>query len=113
MKKILLIAVILATLGQVSFASGVMPKKEPVTGASIAPADGVEVFVTSWCPYCNQLESFLKKENIPYTRYDVERDAKGAEIFEKIGGAGVPVARVGNKVIHGYDPERILEALRS
>ncbi len=71
----------------------------------------VEIFVTSWCPYCRKLETFLKKNQIVYTRYDVETDAKGAEIFERLGGSGVPMSRVGKEVIHGYDPEGILAAL--
>ena len=73
----------------------------------------VEIFVTSWCPYCMRLESFLKKNDIDYTRYDVERDAKGARIFTELGGEGVPLSRVGKQVIHGFDPERILAALNT
>ena len=84
----------------------------PASAASEAAASKVEIFVTSWCPYCRKLESFLKGKNIPYTRYDVEADAKGAEIFDKIGGTGVPVIRVGDEVIHGYDPDRVLAALK-
>ena len=80
--------------------------------SSDAPSKKVEVFVTGWCPYCKKLESFLKNNHIDYTRYDVEQDAAGAAIFEKIGGDGVPVARIGNKVIHGYDPDAVLAALR-
>ncbi len=81
----------------------------PVTFA--AQTVRTEIFVTSWCPYCRKLETFLKQNKIDYTRYDVEADAKGAEIFEKLGGTGVPMVHVGDEVIHGYDPERIFEAL--
>ena len=73
----------------------------------------IEIFVTSWCPYCRKLESFLKKSNIKYTRYDVEADAKSAQEFEQLGDTGVPVARVGKEVIHGYDPEAILASLKT
>ena len=73
----------------------------------------VEIFVTSWCPYCRKLESFLKQNQIDYARYDVEKDAKGAEEFERLGGEGVPLVRVGKNVIHGYDPEGIIAALKT
>jgi glutaredoxin len=73
----------------------------------------VEVFVTSWCSYCSKLEAFLKKNKIDYTRYDIESDAKGAEIFKEIGGAGVPVTRVDDQIIHGYDPDQIVQALKA
>ena len=73
----------------------------------------VEVFVTSWCPYCLKLESFLKDQGIDYTRYDVESDEAGSRIFSELGGEGVPMTRVGNQVIHGYDPESIVAALQA
>ena len=96
------------------FFSAAMTRAAETPGAAPSGLSGkVEIFVTSWCPYCRKLESFLKSHDIPYTRYDIEADAKGAQIFDKIGGTGVPVSRVGNEVIHGYDPERILEALKA
>ena len=73
----------------------------------------IDVFVTSWCPYCRRLEGFLKKNHIDYTRYDVEQDVKGAEEFDRLGGEGVPLTRVGKEIIHGYDPERIIAALQT
>ena len=82
-------------------------------GASDTQTPKVEIFVTSWCPYCRKLESFLKENQIDYTRYDVEKDAKGAEEFGRLGGEGVPMARVGEEIIHGYDPEGILAALQT
>ena len=73
----------------------------------------VEIFVTSWCPYCRKLEAFLKENNITYTRYDVEADSDAAELFEHLGGTGVPVVRVDTDVIHGYDPEGIIASLKA
>jgi glutaredoxin len=90
-----------------------LPLALPAGAASAAEKSPVEVFVTSWCPYCTKLESFLKKEGIDYTRYDVEQDAKGAEIFRSIGGSGIPVTRVGSQVVPGYDPEAVLAAIES
>ena len=77
-----------------------------------APSQKVEIFVTSWCSYCKKLESFLIQHHIDYKRYDIEQDTTGAEIFEKIGGEGVPVVRIGKEVIHGYDPDAVLAALQ-
>ncbi len=87
------------------------PAYAPAAPASV-PAKKVEIFVTGWCGYCKKLEAFLKKNHIEYTRYNVEEDAAGAEIFRMIGGEGVPVVRIGKEVIHGYDPDAVLAALR-
>jgi len=72
----------------------------------------VEIFVTEWCPYCRKLEAFLKKNRIKYTKYDVEKSALGKQKFAKIGGSGIPVTKVGDRIIRGYDPERILQLIR-
>ena len=73
----------------------------------------VEIFVTSWCPYCRKLETFLKQNNIEYTRYDVEADSEASDLFDHLGGTGVPLVRVDTDVIHGYDPDRIVESLKA
>ena len=84
----------------------------PVVHASDASAPKVEIFVTSWCSYCRKLESFLKKKKIDYKRFDVEKDGQGAQLFSDLGGQGVPLSRVNGRVIHGYDPDGILKALK-
>ena len=71
----------------------------------------VDIFVTSWCHYCRNLETFLNQNQIEYSRHDVEADAEAGEEFTRLGGEGVPLARVGDQIIHGYDPQGILAAL--
>ncbi|MGA7827180.1 MAG: glutaredoxin family protein [Geobacteraceae bacterium] len=68
----------------------------------------VELFVTSWCGYCKMLEDLLDKKGIPYTTYDVEKDDAAAKTFHELRGRGVPLVRVGSKVVYGYDPDRVL-----
>ena len=71
----------------------------------------VEIFVTSWCPYCRKLEDFLKAEKIDFKRYDVETSAEGKRNYEALGGGGIPIVRIGQQVIQGFDPEGIKRAL--
>ena len=78
---------------------------------SLASGKKVEVFVTSWCPYCRNLEAFLSQKSIAYKSYDVEKDAVGKRIYQQLGGGGVPVVKIGTQVIRGFDPAAILNAL--
>lgn len=73
----------------------------------------VEVFVTSWCPYCKRLELFLRSRNIQYTRYDIEADWQGQRLYWDLGGGGVPIVRIGSFVMRGFDPDAITKALDS
>jgi glutaredoxin len=112
MKRLFLLVCLVNAINSSVFTSGAMSQTEMTTLARASQTVTVEVFVTSWCQYCRKLEAFLKENQIRYTRYDVEADAKGAAIFQKLGGTGIPVTRVGSVVIHGYDPGRIVAALK-
>jgi glutaredoxin len=72
----------------------------------------VEVFVTSWCGYCRKLESFLKANRIRYSRYDIEKSSSARQRYEKLGGRGVPVVKIGSDVIRGYAPDAVLKRLK-
>jgi len=73
---------------------------------------GVEIFVTSWCGYCRQLEQFLDKEKIKYTRFDIEKDKEADKEYQALGVSGVPVTRVGEQVISGFKPDEIKKAAK-
>jgi len=72
---------------------------------------GVDLFLTDWCPYCVKMERFLKKKGIPYNRYNIERSSRAKSEYNKIGGGGIPVVRVGDRIIRGYDPDAVVDAL--
>lgn len=72
----------------------------------------VEIFVTSWCPYCSKLESYLNSKSIRYTKYDIEKSETGRQIYNQIGGGGVPVVRIGSSVLRGFDPNAIEQHLK-
>ena len=72
----------------------------------------VEVYVTSWCGYCEKLEAFLVQNRIRYHRYDIEQDADARRAWKELGGSGIPLVRVGSQVIRGFDLPRLAAALR-
>lgn len=71
----------------------------------------VELYMTSWCPYCRKMESFLKRNNIKYRRYNIEFDRAANRRYKKMGGGGVPLTKVGDYVIRGYDTRAVMRAL--
>ena len=84
----------------------------PAAAEKIGPVrDKVSIFVTSWCPYCKHLEEFLRENHVPYTRYDIETDPKGAMLHTQLGGGGVPVIVVGTTVLHGFDESELTPLL--
>lgn len=77
----------------------------------VSSKEKVTILVTSWCPYCQKLENYLKSKKIRFTRYDIENDTRGKSIHEKLGGGGVPVTLIGSTVVRGFDIEALESAL--
>jgi glutaredoxin len=69
----------------------------------------IEVFVTSWCGYCRKMLGFLREKGIPFTVHDIEKDSSAAQAYRELGGNGVPVVRVGSHIVHGYNPDAVME----
>jgi glutaredoxin len=73
----------------------------------------VELFVTSWCPYCKKAIQYFQSRGIAFTAYDIEKDKRAAARKKKLDGrAGVPFAVVNGTLIHGFAPEQYTQALR-
>lgn len=76
-----------------------------------AASPKVELYVTSWCPYCKIAERTLQMKGIPYTLYDVEHDSEGIKRYQQFGANGVPIIKIGDRVIHGFNLEAITALL--
>ncbi|MEN8189279.1 MAG: glutaredoxin domain-containing protein [Thermodesulfobacteriota bacterium] len=73
----------------------------------------VELYVTSWCPYCKQAKQFFKSRGISYRAYDIEKDSAAAARKKQLDGkSGVPFAIVNGIPIHGYSEKRYSGALK-
>ena len=70
----------------------------------------VELYVTSWWPYCNQAKSFLASKGIEFKVYDIEKDAAAAQRKKQLDvGRGVPFAVINGIKISGWS-QRAYEA---
>lgn len=74
----------------------------------------VEIYVTSWCPYCHKAADYFRKRNIPFKMYDIEKNRKAAARKKRLSGGrgGVPFVVVNGVAIHGYAPKRYGQALK-
>ena len=76
-------------------------------------ASKVSVYSTSNCPWCVKAKEFLSQMNIAFKMVDVGVDREAAkEIVEKTRQRGVPVIKVGERYIVGFDQEAIKSALK-
>jgi glutaredoxin-like YruB-family protein len=72
----------------------------------------VTIYSTPVCHFCHAAKEFFKEHNVAYTDYDVASDAaKRQEMIEMTGQMGVPVIRIDNDVVIGFDEGKISELL--
>ena len=72
----------------------------------------VIIYSTPYCVYCKLAKEFFVKNNVAYEEKDVASDlAAQQEMIASSGQMGVPVIKIGEKIVIGFDQSRIKEAL--
>lgn len=72
----------------------------------------VTIYSTASCHFCQLAKEFFKSKNIPYTEYNVGTDAvRRAEMVDLTGQLGVPVIRVDDQIIVGFQESKVAEML--
>lgn len=64
----------------------------------------ITIYSTPSCHFCHMAKEYLTEKNIPYTDINVAEDAeKRQEMITMSGQMGVPVIRIENDVIVGFN----------
>jgi mycoredoxin len=72
----------------------------------------VELYSTSWCPYCKKARDFFRAKGISVTEYDVEKDREAARRMQQLdGGGGVPFAVIDGRAVRGFSEAAYEKAL--
>lgn len=77
----------------------------------------ITVYSTTTCPYCHMLQSWLKKNEIAYTNYNVDQNPMAAQAMVNLSGQmGVPFSTIeyedgSVEKILGFDRPRFEAAL--
>ena len=93
----------------------VMKKRQSVQPAvrQRKAVNQVELYVTSWCPYCKKAQNYFRSKGIKYKSYDIEKDRNAAMRKKKLdNNGGVPFAIVNGVQISGYAPDLYGRALK-
>jgi glutaredoxin len=73
----------------------------------------VELYTTSWCPYCQKARDFFRSRGIPFTEYDIEKDKAAAARKNRLDKKnGVPFAMINGRGIHGWSAAAYEQALQ-
>ncbi|MEK7093702.1 MAG: glutaredoxin domain-containing protein [Patescibacteria group bacterium] len=72
----------------------------------------VTIYSTPTCHFCHAAKDFFTANGVKFSDYNVGSDLeKRKEMIEKSGQMGVPVITVGDKLVVGFDEEKLRELL--
>ncbi|MEX0930986.1 MAG: glutaredoxin family protein [Candidatus Paceibacterota bacterium] len=72
----------------------------------------VTLYSTPTCHFCHAAREFFNENKVAFTDIDVAADAeKRKEMMEMTGQMGVPVIRIGDDVVVGFDEAKVKELL--
>ena len=72
----------------------------------------VTIYSTPVCHHCQHAKEYFAENNVEYTEHDVAADAdKRQEMINMTGQMGVPVIRIGDDVVIGFDEDKVKELL--
>lgn len=65
------------------------------------------------CPHCQRLKQYLGRHNIPCENRDVAADPRASAELRSMNATGVPVVKVGDEVVVGFDRARLDDVLKA
>lgn len=71
----------------------------------------IELFVTSWCPYCKKTSDYLSTLGVDFQESNIERSAAAKKRYDSFPGKGVPLLVIGGEYVRGYDRNGIRKLL--
>ncbi len=79
---------------------------------STATSRRVVIYTTDWCGYCKKAKKFMRKNNIAFSEYDIEKSARAKREYDRLNGHGVPLIVVGKKTLSGFSPSSLMALLK-
>lgn len=74
----------------------------------------VTIYGAEWCPPCHTAKAYFKSRNVSYNYINVdEHPDQGREIAMKTGWTAIPIIKIGEEFILGFDRLKIDGALQA
>lgn len=74
----------------------------------------VTIYGAEWCPPCHTAKAYLNSRKVAYDYINVdEKPEQGREIAMKTGWTAIPIIKIGEEYILGFDRAKIDAALQA
>lgn len=73
----------------------------------------VTIYGAEWCPPCHTAKAYLKSRKVDFEYINIDENGEaGRAIAEKTGWTAIPIIRIGEEYILGFDRPKIDAALQ-
>ena len=72
----------------------------------------VIIYTSNNCSYCHQARQFFMENNIDYTEFNITDDIKAKKELIKEGYCSVPIIKIGDMSVVGFDEDKIKSLLQ-
>ncbi len=89
-----------------------MDTQNTTTSEETSTQKKVEIYSTPSCHFCHMAKEWLTEKNVPFVDYNEGEDmARRKELVEITGQMGVPVIKIGEEVMVGFNQEQMAKIL--
>ena len=85
---------------------------EIINSPQMAARTGVVLLTARWCETSRPARQYLKKNNIRFVEYDIDRSARGRSLYLSLSRKGVPVLLAGKQQMFGFRSDLAESMLR-
>ena len=72
----------------------------------------VTIYTTPTCSFCHMTKAFLKDKGVDFTDIDLTKDQDAArQVVEATGQMGVPVTKIDDEYVIGFDKATLTQLL--
>lgn len=110
-----LLSLVVLVLGMSAAAQAWHAHREAAVAQEVAelsrPGD-IRMLASDTCSVCHTARQWMEANGVRYGECSIERDPQCAQLFQATMAPGTPVMLVRGQVQVGFQPPRMLEALR-
>jgi glutaredoxin 3 len=80
----------------------------------MSQAAQITIYGAEWCPPCHMAKDYLKSQKIDYEYINIdENQDAGREVSAKTGWNAIPIIKIGDEYLLGFDRVKLDGALRA
>jgi glutaredoxin 3 len=72
----------------------------------------IVMYICNNCSFCHKARQFFMENNIDYTEYNISQDIEAKKELIKKGYCSVPIIKIGDMSVVGFDEDKIKSLLQ-